>query len=199
MDNQLKIDDFDNIRGLKKERTMLELEHALLNTLREKPFSEIKINDIIRRALISKQTFYNFCGSLNGLLDRIVDRRLKRWAVNTIDPQNWTGNCRERLRFTYVTLGKEIKQEKHLWQNVSISELSISRKEVLTNITKIFQEGQKAGQITKDFPAKALAWQLNTIQLALCLDWANDRISSNSLLLRQRQALDIFLGGIEIN
>lgn len=66
-------------------RTKRDLANALVELLREKNFDDVSVQEIVDRALIAKNTFYNNFSDKNDLLSYIFER-MEKDAVKTVIP-----------------------------------------------------------------------------------------------------------------
>lgn len=80
--NKNNIEKREDVRTL---RTKRDLANALVELLREKNFDEVSVQEIVDRALIAKNTFYNNFSDKNDLLSYLFER-MEKEAVKTVMP-----------------------------------------------------------------------------------------------------------------
>jgi AcrR family transcriptional regulator len=187
------------LRERNKQKTLDRICDALLLLLEDGAYEDVRVDELIARAEISKQTFYNFFPDKRAVLTYIVERRMERWSVNTGRYPEWKGSAREKLSFLYNVLAREVRREKGLWQAVRLSGQSFQERlfgAVTANVRGIIEEGQRTGEITRRFKAERLANHVTLLQLTICLDWTLDRPRPYSLGHRQRESLEIFFAPV---
>ena len=97
-----------NLTDLRIEKTQLALFAALDDLLSEKPFSEITVSDLSRRAGIGRQTFYRHYDSIGDMIDkRFQKRREEQLSVarqSLEDHEDWQLPI---LRFAFENIAAE--------------------------------------------------------------------------------------------
>ncbi len=187
------------LRARNKQKTLNEIVDSFLYLLKKQDFEELRVEELIERAEISRQTFYNFFPEKRMVLTHIVERRLERWSVNTGAYPRWKGGARDKLSFLFNVLAREVRKEKHLWRAVRLSGEPFRERlvdAVTDNVRAILEEGQLSGEVTRAFKAERLAAHVTLQQLTICLDWTLDRPRPRSLGHHQRESLEIFFAPV---
>ncbi len=83
-------------RQMRSEQTKLKLFDTAVQLLRDKPFEEITIRDIVANAGVSIGTFYNYYGTKMDVFYQSYSVADKYFA-DTVAPQLQCGSARERI------------------------------------------------------------------------------------------------------
>lgn len=194
-----------SLREHKKEK----LYDALLSTaeilIKERGFQSTSMEMIATQVGISRKTIYNYFGVKEEITVQIVNRRLETWLENTRMHSTWNINATEKLVYIYRNLAMEFKREKTLWKEIVIVDglnylRHYSQRIIIRNLMKclkeIFLEGQNSGLFLDKYNPEMMAWQLNSIQIRICMEWTIGLPNSRSLAKRLHDSLDLFFYGI---
>ena len=107
------------------------------------------------------------------------------------------------MRRFYESLGNVTEVGRPLWQAVILAgamdpvrspELRSPRKSAAVSLLReIFAEGQKSGEITRDFPVVHLAEFMEGLYNTIVRQWAVDLTGPHRLSERVRSAVEFFL------
>ena len=136
---------------------------------------------------------------------REVGRRaFARQAESLRSELSTKATTEQRLRRFYETLGNVTEVGRPLWQAVILAgamdpvrspELRGAEATTVSLLREIIAEGQKNGEITKDFPVVHLAEFMEGMFNTVVRQWAVDLTGPHKLTERVRSALDFFLRG----
>ena len=56
---------------LRVRKSIRDIQRALLELIAKKSYKDIRVNDVIREALVTKKTFYRHFSSLDAVLDSV--------------------------------------------------------------------------------------------------------------------------------
>jgi hypothetical protein len=110
----------------------------------------------------------------------------------------------QRLRRFYETLGNVTEVGRPLWQAVILAgamdpvrspELRGAEAATVSLLREIIAEGQRNGEITRDFPVVHLAEFMEGLFNTVVRQWAVDLTGPHKLTERVRNAVEFFLRG----
>jgi len=136
---------------------------------------------------------------------RVIGRRGFYCIAKKIESELSSGvTTGDRLRRLYQTLAREAEADRPLWQAVVLSGAmdavrspDVREPEELAAglLREILAQGQKRGEITRDFPAVHLAEFMEGLYFTVVRHWAVDLPGPHKLTERVRSAVEFFLSG----
>jgi AcrR family transcriptional regulator len=164
------------------------------------------VEDIVRVLDISQPTFFRYFPSKDAVL-REVGRRgfacIKEHLETELSSEASTA---ERLRRMYQGMAHEVESDRPLWRAVVLSgamdpvrspEMRHPEEIASSLLRAILVEGQKRGEISREFPVAHLAEFMEGLYTTLVRRWAIDLTGPHSLSERVRSAVEFFLSGAQ--
>ena len=184
------------LRERKKARLRQQIVETALHLFRQRGYENTRIDDIVNTLEISQPTFFRYFPSKDAVLREVGRRAFARQAESLKSEQ--------RLRRFYETLGNVTEVGRPLWQAVILAgamdpvrspELRGAEAATVSLLREIIAEGQKNGEITRDFPVVHLAEFMEGLFNTVVRQWAVDLTGPHKLTERVRNAVEFFLRG----
>lgn len=192
------------LRERKKARLRQQIIETAVKLFRKRGYEQTRIDDIVRALEISQPTFFRYFPSKDDVL-RVVGRRGFYCIAKKIESElSSEVTTAERLRRLYQTLAREVEADRPLWQAVVLSGAMDAVRspdvrepeEVAAGLLReILAQGQKRGEITRDFPVVHLAEFMEGLYFTVVRHWAVDLTGPHKLTERVRSAVEFFLSG----
>ncbi len=196
------IHEVPGLRERKKVRLRQEIIKTAVKLFRKRGYENTRVDDIVQILEISQPTFFRYFPSKDAVL-REVGRRafacIEERLETELSSEATTG---ERLRRMYQRMAREVEADRPLWRAVVLSGAmdpvrspDMRRpEEVAVNLLReIFAEGQKRGEITRDFPVVHLAEFMEGLYNTIVRQWAVDLTGPHRLSERVGSAVEFFL------
>jgi AcrR family transcriptional regulator len=193
------------LRERKKARLRQQIIDTSIKLFRKRGYDNTRIDDIVQMLEISQPTFFRYFPSKDAVLREVGERGyacICERLHSELSSQAATG---ERLRRLYVTMAREVEADRQLWQAVVLSgamdpvrsaELRGHEEAAVSLLREILTQGQKRGEVTRDFPVVHLAEFMEGLYNTVVRQWAVDLTGPHKLTDRVRSAVDFFLRGI---
>jgi len=192
------------LRERKKARLREQIVQTSLRLFRQKGYENTRVDDIVQILEISQPTFFRYFPSKDAVLREIGRRAFARQAENLRSELSNKATTEQRLRRFYEALGNVTEVGRPLWQAVVIAgamdpvrspELRGAEAATVSLLREIIAQGQKRGEITRDFPVAHLAEFMEGLFNTVVRQWAVDLTGSHNLTERVRNAVGFFLRG----
>jgi TetR/AcrR family transcriptional regulator, cholesterol catabolism regulator len=192
------------LRERKKARLRQQIVETSLHLFRQRGYENTRIDDIVQTLEISQPTFFRYFPSKDAVLREVGRRAFARQAESLKSELSIQATTEERLRRFYETLGNVTEVGRPLWQAVIIAgamdpvrspELRGAEATTVSLLREIIAEGQKNGEITRDFPVVHLAEFMEGLFNTVVRQWAVDLTGPHKLTERVRNAVEFFLRG----
>jgi len=190
------------LRERKKARLRQQIIDTSIRLFRKRGYENTRVDDIVQILEISQPTFFRYFPSKDAVL-REVGRRgfacIKEHLETELSSDASTG---ERLRRMYQGMASEVESDRPLWRAVVLSgamdpvrspEMRRPEEIAVSLLREILIEGQKRGEITRDFPVGHLAEFMEALYTTVVRRWAVNLTGPHSLEERVRSAVDFFL------
>lgn len=194
------------LRERKKARLRQQIIDTSIRLFRKQGYENTRVEDIVQILEISQPTFFRYFRSKDAVL-REVGRRgfscIKEHLETELSSQATTG---ERLRRMYDGMAKEVESDRPLWRAVVLSgamdpvrspEMRKPKEIAVSLLRDILEDGQKRGEVTREFPVGHLAEFMEGLYTTGVRRWAVDSSAPQSLLERTRSAVNFFLKGVQ--
>jgi AcrR family transcriptional regulator len=190
-----------NVTGLrerKKERLRQQIVETALHLFRQRGY------DIVHALEISQPTFFRYFPSKDAVLREVGRRAFARQAESLKSELSSKATTEQRLRRFYESLGNVTEVGRPLWQAVILAgamdpvrspELRGAEAATVSLLREIIAEGQKNGEITRDFPVVHLAEFMEGLFNTVVRQWAVDLTGPHKLTERVHNAVEFFLRG----
>jgi len=194
------------LRERKKARLREQIVQTSLRLFRQKGYENTRVDDIVQILEISQPTFFRYFPSKDAVLREIGRRAFARQAENLRSELSNKATTEQRLRRFYEALGNVTEVGRPLWQAVVIAgamdpvrspELRGAEAATVSLLREIIAQGQKRGEITRDFPVAHLAEFMEGLFNTVVRQWAVDLTGSHNLTERVRNAVGFFLRGAQ--
>src|SRR5215470_11521278 len=112
----------------------------------------------------------------------------------------------ERLRRLYVSMAREVEADRQLWQAVVLSgamdpvrsaNVREPEEAAARLLREILTQGQKRKEVTRDLPVLHMAQFMEGLYNTVVRQWAVDLTGPHKLTDRVRNAVELFLRGIQ--
>jgi AcrR family transcriptional regulator len=192
------------LRERKKARLRQQIVETALHLFRQRGYENTRVDDIVQSLEISQPTFFRYFPSKDAVLREVGRRAFARQAESLKAELSTKATTEERLRRFYETLGNVTEVGRPLWQAVILAgamdavrspELRGAEAATVSLLREIIAEGQKSGEITRDFPVVHLAEFMEGLFNTVVRQWAVDLTGPHKLTERVRNAVEFFLRG----
>ena len=192
------------LRERKKARLREQIVETALHLFRRRGYENTRIDDIVHTLEISQPTFFRYFPSKDAVLREVGRRAFARQAESLRAELSTKASTAQRLRRFYESLGNVTEVGRPLWQAVILAgamdpvrspELRGSEAATVSLLREIIAEGQKNGEITRDFPVVHLAEFMEGLFNTVVRQWAVDLTGPHKLTERVRNAVEFFLRG----
>jgi TetR/AcrR family transcriptional regulator, cholesterol catabolism regulator len=192
------------LRERKKARLRQQIVETALHLFRQRGYENTRIDDIVHTLEISQPTFFRYFPSKGAVLREVGRRAFARQAESLKSELSTKATTEQRLRRFYETLGNTTEVGRPLWQAVILAgamdpvrspELRGAEAATVSLLRQIIAEGQKNGEITRDFPVVHLAEFMEGLFNTVVRQWAVDLTGPHKLTERVRNAVEFFLRG----
>jgi AcrR family transcriptional regulator len=195
------------LRERKKARLRQQIVETALHLFRQRGYENTRIDDIVHTLEISQPTFFRYFPSKDAVLREVGRRAFARQAESLKSELSTKATTEQRLRRFYETLGNTTEVGRPLWQAVILAgamdpvrspELRGAEAATVSLLRQIIAEGQKNGEITRDFPVVHLAEFMEGLFNTVVRQWAVDLTGPHKLTERVRNAVEFFLRGAKL-
>jgi len=200
-----EIEQTSGLRERKKARLRQQIVETALHLFRQRGYENTRIDDIVQTLEISQPTFFRYFPSKDAVL-RVVGERGYACICDRLRSElSSKADTAERLRRLYVTMAREVENDRKLWQAVILSgamdpvrsaELRDHEEAAASLLREILTQGQKHGDVTRAFPVVHLAEFMEGLYNTVVRQWAVDLTGPHKLTDRVRSAVEFFLRGI---
>lgn len=194
------------LRERKKARLRQQIIDTSIRLFRKRGYEQTRVEDIVRVLEISQPTFFRYFPSKDAVL-REVGRRGFACIKEHLETQlSSDASTAERLRRMYQGMAREVESDRPLWRAVVLSgamdpvrspEMRHPEEIACSLLRAILMEGQKRGEITREFPVDHLAEFMEGLYTTLVRRWTIDLAGPHSLSERVRSAVEFFLRGVQ--
>ncbi|MGC2330375.1 MAG: TetR/AcrR family transcriptional regulator [Candidatus Acidiferrales bacterium] len=194
------------LRERKKVRLRGQIIDTSIRLFRKRGYENTRVDDIVQILEISQPTFFRYFPSKDAVL-REVGRRgfacIKERLETELSSRTSTT---ERLRRMYQGMAQEVESDRPLWRAVVLSgamdpvrspEMRQPEEIAVSLLREILAEGQKRGEITRDFPVAHLAEFMEGLYTTVVRRWAVDLAGPHNLSERVLSAVEFFLRGVQ--
>lgn len=192
------------LRERKKARLRQQIIDTSIRLFRKRGYESTRVEDIVQILEISQPTFFRYFPSKDAVL-REVGRRgfncIKEHLETELSSDATTG---ERLQRMYEDMAREVESDRPLWRAIVLSgamdpvrspQMRRADEIACGLLQAVLQEGQKRGEVAKQFPPAHLAEFLEGLYTTVVRRWAVDLSGPHSLSERVRSAVVFFLEG----
>jgi AcrR family transcriptional regulator len=194
------------LRERKKNRLRQQIIDTSIKLFRKRGFENTRIDDIVQSLEISQPTFFRYFPSKDAVLRVVGERGFSCIRERLCSELSTHASTAERLRRLYGSMAREVEADRKLWQAVVLSgamdpvrcaEMRGHEEATVGLLREILAQGQKRGEITRDFPVIHLAEFMEGLYNTVVRQWAVDLTGPHKLTDRVLSAVEFFLRGLE--
>lgn len=194
------------LRERKKTRLRQQIIDTSIKLFRKHGFENTRIDDIVQTLEISQPTFFRYFASKDAVLREVGERGFSCIRERLRSELSVHASTAERLRRLYVSMAREVEADRKLWQAVVLSgamdpvrcaEMRDHEEATVGLLKEILAQGQKRGEITRDFPIVHLAEFMEGLYNTVVRQWAVDLTGPHQLADRVLSAVEFFLRGLQ--
>ncbi len=195
------------LRERKKTRLRQQIIDTAIKLFRRRGFENTRIEDIVQALEISQPTFFRYFPSKDAVLREVGERGFSCIRERLRSELSIPASTGERLRRLYVSMAREVEADRKLWQAVVLSgamdpvrcaEIRGHEEATVGLLREILEQGQKRGEITRDFPIVHLPEFMEGLYNTVVRQWAVDLTGPHKLTDRVLSAVEFFLRGLEL-
>jgi len=190
------------LRERKKVRLRQQIIATAIRLFRERGYEETRVDDIVQVLEISQPTFFRYFPSKDAVLRDVALRGVECMIEQLRSGLGTDTTTAERLRKSYGTMARYVEADRALWQAVVLSGAmdpvrSPAMREhdetTVALLREVLAQGQKRGEITREFPIVHLAEFMGALYRTVVRHWAVDITGPHKLVDRVRSAVEFFL------
>jgi AcrR family transcriptional regulator len=194
------------LRERKKARLRQQIIDTSVRLFRKCGYESTRVDDIVQILEISQPTFFRYFPSKDAVL-REVGRRGFECIKGHLETELSTeATTAERLQRMYEDMAREVESDRPLWRAIVLSGAmdpvrspQMRRADEIAEglLREILHEGQRRGEVTKEFPAAHLAEFMEGLYTTVVRRWAVDLSGRHNLNERVHSAVAFFLAGAQ--
>jgi AcrR family transcriptional regulator len=194
------------LRERKKARLRQQIIDTSIRLFRKRGYESTRVEDIVQILEISQPTFFRYFPSKDAVLREVGRRGFNCIKEHLETELSSDATTAERLQRMYEDMAREVESDRPLWRAIVLSGAmdpvrspQMRRADEITCalLRAVLQEGQKRGEVTKEFPPSHLAEFMEGLYTTVVRRWAVDLSGPHSLNERVRSAVAFFLVGVE--
>jgi len=194
------------LRERKKARLRQRIIDTSIKLFRKYGYEHTRIDDIVQTLEISQPTFFRYFPSKEAVLRQVGERGYACIRERLHSELSQEATTSERLRRLYLTMAREVEADRQLWQAVVLSgamdpvrsvDLREPEEATARLLREILWQGQKHNEVTRDFPVLHMAQFMEGLYNTVVRQWAVDLTGPHKLTDRVRNAVELFLRGIQ--
>jgi AcrR family transcriptional regulator len=193
-----------------RERKKVKLRQQIINTairlFRKHGYENTRVEDIVQVLEISQPTFFRYFPSKDAVVRDVGLRGIACITGQLRSELASEASTAEHLRRLYGSLARMTEADRPLWRAVVLSgAMDPVRSPEMRNhdaiarglLREILSQGQKRGEVTRDFPIVHQAEFMEGLYRTVVRNWALDITGPHKLAERVRSAVEFFLRAIE--
>ena len=194
------------LRERKKAKLRQQIIETAIRLFRKHGYENTRVEDIVQVLEISQPTFFRYFPSKDAV---VRDVGLRGIACITEQLQSELASeatTAEHLRRLYGSLAHLTEADRPLWRAVVLSgamdpvrspEMREHDAVAMGLLRDILSQGQKRGEISKEFPILHLAEFMEGLYRTLVRNWAIDLTGPHKLSERVQSAVEFFLHAVQ--
>lgn len=193
-----------------RERKKVKLRQQIIDTairlFREQGYENTRVEDIVQVLEISQPTFFRYFPTKDAVVRDVGLRGIACITEQLQSELASEASTAEHLRRLYSSLARMAEADRPLWRAVVLSgAMDPVRSPEMRNhdalarglLREILSQGQKRGEVTRDFPVLYLAEFMEGLYRTVVRNWAIDLTGPHKLGERVRAAVAFFLRAIQ--
>jgi AcrR family transcriptional regulator len=194
------------LRERKKARLRQQIVDTAIRLFRKHGYENTRVDDIVQVLEISQPTFFRYFPSKDAVLRDVGLRGIECITEQLRSELAGDASTAERLRGLYGSLARQTEANRPLWQAVVLSgamdpvhspEMRRYDEVAVGLLREVLAQGQKRGEITREFPVVHLAEFMEGLYRTVVRHWAVDITGPHKLTERVRSAVEFFLRGAQ--
>ncbi len=190
------------LRERKKARLRQRIIDTSIRLFRRRGYEKTRVDDIVRVLEISQPTFFRYFPSKDAVLREVGRRGFACIKEHLETELSNDASTAERLRRMYRGMAREVASDRPLWRAVVLSgamdpvrspEMRRPEEIAVSLLREILAEGQKRGEITREFPLSHLAEFMEALYTTVVRRWAIDLTGPHDLRERVASAVEFFV------
>ncbi|MFZ0634986.1 MAG: TetR/AcrR family transcriptional regulator [Candidatus Acidiferrales bacterium] len=192
------------LRERKKARLRQQIIDTSIRLFRKRGYENTRVDDIVQILEISQPTFFRYFPSKDAVLREVGRRGFACIKEHLETELSNKASTSDRLRRMYLGMAHEVESDRPLWRAIVLSgamdpvrspEMRRPEEIAVSLLREILAEGQKRGEITRDFPVAHLAEFMEGLYTTVVRRWAVDLMGPHDLSERVSSAVEFFLRG----
>jgi AcrR family transcriptional regulator len=193
------------LRERKKTRLRQQIIDTSINLFRKHGFDNTRVDDIVQALEISQPTFFRYFPSKDAVLRDVGERGFSCVREHLRLELSSDASTADRLRRLFGSMAREVEADRKLWEAVVLSgamdpvrsvEVREQKETTLSLLREVLAQGQKKGEVSREFPAIHLAEFMEGLYATVVRQWAVDLTGPHKLRDRVLSAVEFFLRGI---
>ncbi|MGH9745022.1 MAG: TetR/AcrR family transcriptional regulator [Candidatus Acidiferrales bacterium] len=194
------------LRERKKARLRQDIIDTALRLFRARGYEDTRVEDIVQVLEISQPTFFRYFPTKDAVLCEVGRRGFSCITEKLKSELTSDASTADRLRRLYQEFAHEAESNRWLWRAVVLSgamdpvrspQMRGQEKIAASLLQEILEQGQKRGEITRDFPVGHMAEFMEALYNTVVRNWVVDLPGPDKLMGRVRNAVEFFLRGVE--
>ena len=194
------------LRERKKARLRQEIIDTAVRLFRKRGYERTRIDDIVQSLEISQPTFFRYFPSKDAVLGEVGRRGFACITDHLRNELSSEAATADHLRRLYQELARHAESDRPLWHAVVLSgamdpvrspEMREHKEFALGLLREILAQGQKRGDVSRDFPVAHLAEFMDGLYHTIVRQWAVDLAGPHKLSERVGSAVEFFLRGVQ--
>jgi AcrR family transcriptional regulator len=193
------------LRERKKNRLRQQIIDTSIKLFRKRGFANTRVDDIVQALEISQPTFFRYFPSKDAVLREVGERGFFCIREHLRSELSSDASTADRLRRLYGSMAREVEADRKLWEAVVLSgamdpvrsvEVREQKESALGLLGEILAQGQKKGDVTRDFPVVHLAEFMEGLYATVVRQWTVDLTGPHRLRDRVLSAVEFFLRAV---
>jgi AcrR family transcriptional regulator len=193
------------LRERKKARLRQQIIDTAIRLFRKRGYENTRIEDIVNALEISQPTFFRYFPTKSAVLVDTSLEGIARVIGELRSDLCGDGTTAERLRTFFSRRAHRIESDQSFWRALVLSgamdpvvspPVRATDQEMVNILEEILAEGQKRGEVTRDFSVLRLAQTIDGLYKVMVWKWAGEIGGPHSFTEWVGTAVEIFLRGI---
>jgi AcrR family transcriptional regulator len=190
------------LRERKKAKLRQQIIDTAIRLFRKHGYENTRVEDIVQVLEISQPTFFRYFPSKDAVVRDVGVRGIACITEQLQSELASEATTAEHLRRLYGSLARLTEADRPLWRAVVLSgamdpvrspEMRKHDAIAVGLLRDILSQGQKRGEITRDFPILHLAEFMEGLYRTIVRNWAIDLTGPHKLSERVHSAVEFFL------
>jgi AcrR family transcriptional regulator len=194
------------LRERKKAKLRQQIIDTAIRLFRKNGYENTRVEDIVQVLEISQPTFFRYFPSKDVVVRDVALRGIACITEQLQSELASEATTAEHLRRLYGSLAQLTEADRPLWRAVVLSgamdpvrspEMKEHDTVIIGMLRDILSQGQKRGEITRQFPILHLAEFMEGLYRTIVRNWAIDLTGPHKLSERVESAVEFFLRAVQ--